>query len=92
MDWQPYDHVGWRLVVPGVGSVEATVDLGVVDGGTRVQLRWDYLGEPPVDAALMQRIRIERDAAFGRLASIVGGALPVMNRSRCEPVQARRKQ
>ena len=23
VDWQPYDHVGWRLAVPGVGPVAA---------------------------------------------------------------------
>ena len=27
VDWQPYDHVGWRLAVPGLGPVVATADL-----------------------------------------------------------------
>ena len=47
VDWQPYDHVGWRLTVPGVGPVAAAADLEPVDGGTRLRLRWEYLGTPP---------------------------------------------
>jgi hypothetical protein len=31
VDWQPYDHVGWRLAVPDLGPVSATVDLRAVD-------------------------------------------------------------
>ena len=48
VDWQPYDHIGWRVTVPDVGPVEATVDLDPVEGGTRVHLRWtvDGPGEP----------------------------------------------
>jgi hypothetical protein len=75
VDWQPYDHVGWRLVVPALGPVAATADLEAVEGGTRVRLRWAYLGEPPVEAAGLRRVRIDREAAFGRLAAIVGGSL-----------------
>jgi hypothetical protein len=78
VDWQPYDHVAWRLAIPDLGLVAATADLEAVDGGTRVRLRWESRGEPPVEAAVMRRVRNEREAAFGRLEDIVAGALPVI--------------
>lgn len=78
VDWQPYDHVGWRLAVPTVGPVVATVDLDAVEDGTRIRLRWEYAGEPPADAGAIQRVWIDKEAAFGRLASTVAGALPVV--------------
>lgn len=78
VDWQPYDHVGWRLTVPGVGPVAAAADLDPVDGGTRLRLRWEYLGTPPIDATELQRIREEREAAFGRLRRAVASGLPVI--------------
>jgi Protein of unknown function (DUF2652)/Polyketide cyclase / dehydrase and lipid transport len=76
VDWQPYDHVGWRLVVPEIGPVAATADLEAVDGGTRVRLRWEYQGESPLDTAEMDRVRSARVAALGRLAAVVAGAQP----------------
>ena len=79
VDWQPYDHVGWRLAVPGVGPVAAAADLESVEGGTRVRVRWEYQGALPVDAAAIEGVRGERKAAFGRLAHVVAGALPVMD-------------
>ncbi len=79
VDWQPYDHVGWRLAVPGVGPVAAVVDLDAVEGGTRIRVRWDYQGAPPVDRAAIAGLRAEREAAFGRLANAVAGALPVVD-------------
>jgi hypothetical protein len=78
VDWQPYDHVGWRLVVPSIGPVVATAEIEAVDGGTRVRLRWEYQGEPPLDGAPIQRVRAEKEAAFERLTRIVSGALPVI--------------
>jgi hypothetical protein len=78
VDWQPYDHVGWHLAVPGVGPVAAAADLDPVDGGTRIRLRWEYRGTSPVDGAVIRDVRSEREAAFGRLARIAAGALPVI--------------
>src|SRR6266540_2505889 len=75
VDWQPYDHVGWRLAVPALGPVAATADLEAVEGGTRVRLRWEYQGQPPLDAAEARRVRADKEAAFGRLAIVVAGAL-----------------
>ncbi len=77
VDWQPYDHVAWRLAVPGVGPVAAVADLEPVEGGTRIRVRWEYQGAPPIDAAAIEGVRRAREAAFGRLAHVVAGALPV---------------
>ena len=84
VDWQPHDHVGWRLAVPGLGPVAAAADLELSGDGTRLRLRWAYLGSPPVDEGEIRRIRAEKEAAFGRLADIIAGALPVI-----EPLEAR---
>ena len=79
VDWQPYDHVGWRLAVPGLGPVAAAADLELTEDGTRLRLRWAYLGSPPVDDGEVARIRAEKEAAFGRLATTIAGALPVID-------------
>jgi uncharacterized protein YndB with AHSA1/START domain len=78
VDWQPYEHVGWRLAVPGVGPVVATADLDPRDGGTRLRVRWAYHGDPPADTAEIERIRIGKTAAYARLASMLAGSLPVV--------------
>ena len=78
VDWQPYDRVAWRLAVPGVGPVAATADLDPAVDGIHLRLRWAYLGDPPVDAAEVARIRADKEAAFGRLAITVGGTSPVV--------------
>jgi Protein of unknown function (DUF2652)/Polyketide cyclase / dehydrase and lipid transport len=78
VDWQPYDHIGWRLAVPGLAPVVATADLEAVDGRTRLRLRWAReAGGPATDGAI-QRVRAEREAAFRRLAKVIGGAGPVI--------------
>ena len=38
VDWMPYEHVGYRLAVPGIGPVEASYDLDAVEAGTEVRL------------------------------------------------------
>jgi Protein of unknown function (DUF2652)/Polyketide cyclase / dehydrase and lipid transport len=78
VDWQPYDRVAWRLAVPDVGPVAATADLEATERGTRLRLRWAYQGSSPVDTAAIERLRAEKEAAYGRLATIVAGALPVV--------------
>jgi hypothetical protein len=80
VDWQPYDHVGWRLAVARLGPVEATADLEAVDGGTRLRLRWAFKGELPINEDEMRRIRVEKEAAFGRLTTLIEGPLPVLLR------------
>jgi hypothetical protein len=78
VDWQPYDHVGWRLAVPVLGLVVATADLEAVGGGTRLRLRWAQQGEVPANKGELRRIQAEKAAAFGRLATIITGSLPVV--------------
>jgi len=84
VDWQPFDHVGYRLAVPGVGPVEATIDLQAARGGTTdVRLRWglpaaaDTALARPVDRTLLDRLRHEKSDAYARLAALFsGGADP----------------
>lgn len=78
VDWKPYDRVAWRLAVPGVGPVAATADLDPTDGGTRLRLRWAYQGGTPADAGAVERMRVEKEAAYARLAMVIAGALPVV--------------
>ena len=80
VDWQPYDRVAWRLAVPGVGPVAAMADLDPAVDGTRLRLRWAYLGDPPVDTVEVERIRADKKVAFGRLATKVAGTFPVVEK------------
>ena len=36
VDWAPYEHVGRRVAVPGIGAVETSHDLEPAGGGTRL--------------------------------------------------------
>lgn len=78
VDWQPYDRVAWRLAVPGVGPVAATADLDPIESGTRVRLRWAYQGGIPADAGAVEQMRMEKLAAYARLATVIADALPVV--------------
>jgi len=69
VDWQPFEHVGYRLTVPGIGAVETTYDLAFEGGRTRVQLRWAPSAVDATIARRTQRIRREKQAALGRLAA-----------------------
>ena len=80
VDWQPYDRIAWRLAVPGLGPVAATADLDPIPDGTRLRLRWAYRGEAPADTDEVERMRIEKEAAFGRLVTIIAGKLSVVER------------
>jgi hypothetical protein len=84
VDWQPNEHVGWRLAVPALGAVAASADLEPTEGGTQLRLRWAYLGSPPVNVGEIRRIRAEKKAAFRRLATIIASSAPVV-----EPMEAR---
>jgi hypothetical protein len=70
VDWQPYEHVGYRLAVAGLGPILASVDLEPVPGGTRVRLRWGASGDAP-DLEALRRAREARRAAFRRLVRLV---------------------
>jgi hypothetical protein len=81
VDWQPYDRVAWRLAVPGLGPIAAIAELDPVDGGTQVRIRWAYHGAPPAaDPMELARIRADKEAAYGRLATVIAGALPVVEK------------
>jgi hypothetical protein len=71
VDWQPYDHVAWRLRLGGSGPIDASADLEPADDGTKLTVRWaaagtDGTGELAVAAS-------ERRAAINRLATLLGG-------------------
>jgi uncharacterized protein YndB with AHSA1/START domain len=78
VDWQPYDRVAWRLTIPGVGPFAATADLDPSEGGTRLRMRWGHLGGLPAAADAVESLRIDKEAAFARLATVIAGALPVV--------------
>jgi uncharacterized protein YndB with AHSA1/START domain len=78
VDWQPYDRVAWRLTVPGVGPVAATADLDPTESGTRLRLRWAYQGGAPADPGAVEQMRVDKEAAYARLAAVIAGALPVV--------------
>ena len=82
VDWQPYDHVGWRLAVPGLGPVVATADLVAMDKGTRLRFRWAQRNDEAGSDTDIRRIRADKEAAIGRLATLVAGALPVVDLER----------
>jgi hypothetical protein len=79
VDWQPYDRVAWRLAVPGLGPVAASADLEPTHGGTRLRLRWGSDGAA-ADSKAFEGIRREKEAAYGRLATVITGELPVIER------------
>jgi hypothetical protein len=77
--------VAWRLAVPGVGPVAATADLEPTDDGTHLRLRWAFEGAAVADAAAVARVQGEKRAAYARLATVVAGALPVVQREEARP-------
>jgi hypothetical protein len=64
--------------VPGVGPVAATAELDPTEGGTRLRLRWAYQGGAPADEGAVERMRVDKEAAYSRLATVIAGALPVV--------------
>jgi uncharacterized protein YndB with AHSA1/START domain len=75
IDWQPYDHVAWRLRFGGDGPIEASADLEAVDDGTRLTLRW---ARPAGDAAAFEGVTAaatERRSAIDRLARLLGDGM-----------------
>ena len=65
VDWQPFEHVGYRVVVPEVGLILATYDLEDVPSGTLVRHRWSADG--PIDRAGAVAGAVARRAALDRL-------------------------
>ena len=76
VDWQPYEHVGWRVAVAGLGPVAAIADLEAIEGaGTRVRLRWSALGET-VDGSLAAEFAGAKRAALARLERVLNARQP----------------
>ncbi len=82
VDWQPYDHVGWRLAVVGLGPVEAVADIAATHDGSTIRLRWAVPpgGAPPSD--VIERIGTEKRAALARLARFLDRGLVVKEERR----------
>ncbi|MES2210024.1 MAG: DUF2652 domain-containing protein [Chloroflexota bacterium] len=70
VDWQPYDHAAWRLAVPDLGPVEATMDLDSSREGTRMRLRWAVPFDLPLDPRVVQRLVAQRIGALHRLGRL----------------------
>ena len=73
VDWQPFEHVGYRVIVPDVGVLDATYDLAAADGRTHVRQRWG--GDSPVEAHQAVAVLAERGAALGRLGALLAGSM-----------------
>ena len=72
VDWQPYEHVGYRTTAPDLGPVAVTYDLSQLDGGgTSIRLRWDALGSGTPPATTISRLAAERTDALRRLAAFL---------------------
>jgi hypothetical protein len=71
VDWQPYDHVGWRLAIPGIGPVAAAADFAAANGETTIRLRWAVPPGTTVPQVEHERIATEKRAAFERLARVL---------------------
>ena len=83
VDWQPFDHVGYRVVLPEVGIIEATYDLEEIPEGTAIRHRW------AADAAVDRALAAQAAAAARRVAlDRLGAAIESGDReSLAEPVR-----
>jgi uncharacterized protein YndB with AHSA1/START domain len=90
VDWQPYEHVGYRLAVEGIGAVDATYDLDAgVAGTTSVRLRW-AAGSPSADVGAVERLRHEKAEGLRRFAAVL--SIPMVPRIRPAVVTAQEVQ
>jgi hypothetical protein len=71
VDWQPYEHLGYRLTVPRIGPVEVAYDLARLEAGTSLRVRWAVPETADIDRSSLRAIGRERRAALGRLARLV---------------------
>ena len=69
VDWQPFEHAGYRVTVPDVGPIEATYDLSERSDrqATTIRHRWVPAGERAIDVETRRGLERERLAAFERL-------------------------
>ena len=69
VDWQPFEHAGYRVTVPDLGPIETTYDLSErADGqATTIRHRWVTAGNRAVDVETRRRLERDRLAALERL-------------------------
>lgn len=69
VDWQPFEHAGYRVTVPDLGPVEATYDLTeqATRETTTIRHRWILAGEVALDVETRRRLASDRNAALERL-------------------------
>ena len=69
VDWQPFEHAGYRVTVPDLGPIEATYDLseGTDRQATTIRHRWVPAGVQPIDVETRRRLERDRLAALERL-------------------------
>ena len=79
VDWQPYDRVAWRLAVPGLGPVAATADLDPIERGTASPAPLGLPGRVTRRRRRGRAMRVDKEAAYARLAAVIAGALPVVD-------------
>jgi len=71
VDWQPYEHAGYRLAVAEVGAVDATYDLEADGPATTVRLRWAASSGQPLDGPEIERLRSAKASALRRLRRVL---------------------
>lgn len=71
VDWQPFEHAGYRVTVPDVGVLDATYDLQAGNGSTLVRQRWG--GDPSVDRIRAGAVLAARRAGLERLGALFAG-------------------
>jgi hypothetical protein len=76
VDWRPYEYVGWRIAVPGLGPVEATADLEPAGSGTQVTLRWSVADGNSQPAERIGDLRRDKEEALQRLVRITSQPRP----------------
>jgi len=76
VDWQPFEHVAYRLAVPGLGAADASYDLMPEPRGTVVRARWAAAGTQALDSAVLERLRRDKADALKRLATVFKSSRP----------------
>jgi hypothetical protein len=68
VDWQPFEHAGYRVTVPALGPIEATYDLTERPdrATTTIRHRWAPTGQV-LDDETQRRLASDRQAALERL-------------------------
>ncbi len=74
LDWQPFEHVGYRVTVPEIGAIEAAYDLAFEAGHTNVRLRWSTPEPRAAGRTALGRLREDKRVALDRLVDILAAS------------------